>query len=79
MSFEQFRQFVEAKGRKVELARAVGTTKQSVSDWLRNERVSKNFAAKVSTVTGIPKHVLCPDFDWGDAPDLKQPKRKAVA
>lgn len=53
------------RGRKIEFARSLGVSKQTVSDWLRSGVVSSDYAARASVLTGIPKEVLCPGFDWG--------------
>lgn len=64
----------------MELARAIGASKQTISDWLRAGQVSSHYAAKVSRYTGLTKQSLCPSFDWGtDQPVGRKSKRKSAA
>ena len=67
METKTLAEYLNERGRKTALAQSIGVSKQTVSDWLRNNAVSRDQAAKVSAFTGIPKQVLCPDFDWGVA------------
>lgn len=56
-------------GTAVELADTLGISHQAISLWRKNGRVSFRFTAKVSALTGIPEHLLCPDY-------FRPPERK---
>lgn len=66
MEFDAFITWLSERGRKAQLAQSAGVSKQTVSDWVRNRSVSSRHAAKVSMLTGFPKSLLCPEFDWGE-------------
>jgi predicted transcriptional regulator len=54
---------VQASGGKVtDLAKALGVSHQAVSLWLKDGRIPLSRVVQVSEVTGIPKHVLRPEF-----------------
>jgi DNA-binding transcriptional regulator YdaS (Cro superfamily) len=68
--------FEKAGGREA-LQKALGVSKQTLSDWKRWGHVSAARAVAVERITGIPRQRLCPSFDWGDAaPQL--PKRRTA-
>jgi hypothetical protein len=43
-------------------------SKQTMADWKRQGFVPMKRAVTVERITGIPRAKLCPDFDWGSAP-----------
>jgi DNA-binding transcriptional regulator YdaS (Cro superfamily) len=67
--------FQKAGGREA-LRKALGVSKQTLSDWKRWGHVSAARAVAVERITGIPRKQLCPGFDWGDAPELQKKPRK---
>lgn len=66
---------IQASGGSVSsLARALGVSHQAVSLWLKAGRLPMSRVAQVSKITGIPKHVLHPDFMPSPPPaDTAQP------
>jgi len=53
-----------AGGRAVVMQR-LRVSKQTLSDWKRDGRVSPHKAADLESMSGVPKEKLCPDFNWG--------------
>jgi DNA-binding transcriptional regulator YdaS (Cro superfamily) len=62
--------FEKAGGRKalrdaLSVGRPTPISKQTLSDWKRAGRIPASHAVAVERLTGIPRELLCPDFDWG--------------
>lgn len=55
--------FEKAGGRE-KLQRALGVSKQTLSDWKRWGHVSAARAVSIERLTGIPRERLNPKFDW---------------
>jgi DNA-binding transcriptional regulator YdaS (Cro superfamily) len=55
--------FAAAGGREA-LRKALGVSKQTLSDWKRWGHVSATQAVAVEKITSIPRQRLCPVFDW---------------
>lgn len=54
---------VKKAGGQTELANLINTKQQNVWQWLhRDGKASAKFVAKISSVTGVPCHVLRPDI-----------------
>jgi len=66
--------YIKAGGRAVVRAK-LGVSKQTLSDWKRDGRVTPKHAANLEVLSGIPREKLCPDDEkhqW-----VKRSKRAA--
>jgi DNA-binding transcriptional regulator YdaS (Cro superfamily) len=70
--------FLEPRGKQAAVALSLGVSKQTVNDWKRQGFVPSHRAAAFEEISGIPRRVLCPEFNWGPAPARKV-KQKEVA
>ena len=55
----------EVAGGRTALRKALGLSKQTMTDWKRKGCVPSRHAAAVEALTGIPRERLCPNFQWG--------------
>lgn len=53
---------INAAGGQVALAERVGVRQQSISEWLKRERIPAERVLAVETATGVSRHDLRPDL-----------------
>lgn len=71
MPYPDLNTFLEIHGKQAAVAAALGVSRQTVNDWKRNGFVPSRHAVAFEGLSGIPRGVLCPKFEWGLAPKRK--------
>jgi DNA-binding transcriptional regulator YdaS (Cro superfamily) len=56
--------YEKAGGRK-KVQEALGVTKASLSDWIRNEVVPAARCVELEQLSGVSRRKLNPEFNWG--------------
>lgn len=56
-------------GSQAALARSVGLSKAAIGKWVRDQKIPVERVPEVADATGVPRHVLRPDF-W-DVPAVE--------
>ena len=69
--------FQKAGGR-LKLRESLKLSNQSLQDWKRAGYVPARHAVAVESLTGIPRHVLCPGFTWAAEPATNTPRRRST-
>lgn len=70
--------YLGERGRQSEVAMALRVSKQSVNDWRRKGFVPPHHAAQLEAISGIPRTVLSPQFNWGTKASKAKPTPEAV-
>lgn len=72
----QWTDLFEQRGIQSRLAREFQISRQAVNAWKKNAYVPAEHATKFELLTGVPREVVCNDFQWAKP---KRTKQKAEA
>lgn len=61
-SYPALQKAIKILGGQVQLAKAISTSQQNISNWLRAGRVSAGKVILIEQVTGVPRSELRPDI-----------------